>query len=169
MARIAEHPPGMTGQRAHRVPRRHSAPPGGVMRHATHRSPSDRRHHLQQMPRSRIAVKSASHLANSPRKMRNGPGHCARDFGKRSLCHGSDGPGHDRQQFARRHSDQGSEVFRRLIFGFRLSRELAQMLHHGIGINFADGTDLIFEFILIELFFSLSLTLLTFMFRDIHI
>jgi hypothetical protein len=55
--------------------------------------------------------------------------------------------GHHRKQLAGSHSNQGQEVLGGFVFSLRLRRQFSQMLHHGIGIDLADGTEFVFEFI----------------------
>jgi hypothetical protein len=48
-------------------------------------------------------------------------------------------------------------MFGRLLFGLSFGGELAEMLHHGVGIDFADGADFVFHlhlvFVLVLVFF----------------
>jgi hypothetical protein len=90
------------------------------------------------MPGLRIAVQGPRHLPDSFRQPRGRPG----NYGK---------------QFTGGHSDQGEEVFRRLFFRFSLRRQFSEVLHHGIGIDLADGADLVLEF---ELFLMFVLVLM---------
>jgi hypothetical protein len=80
------------------------------------------------------------------------------DLGKRFLCQGRDGLGHHRKELAGSHPDQRQEVLDCFLLALGFGREFAQMFHHGVGINLADGTDLvlalefIFAFVLIFAF-----------------
>jgi hypothetical protein len=113
-----------------------------------HGTSGNARHDPQQVPSLGISVKHFRHFPDSSRQSGRGDGQNSGDFGKSSLRHGRHSLGYHRKQFARGHADQREEVLRSLIFTLRFCRQLAQVLHHGVRIDFADGADLILQFVL---------------------
>jgi hypothetical protein len=103
---------------------------------------SNARHSAQQVPRLRISVKYFRNFPDSSGQLRRGSGQNSGDFGKSPLRRRRDSFRYHRQKFARGHSYQRQEVLRRLILTLRFGRQLAQVLHHGVGINLANGADL---------------------------
>src|SRR5208337_4014043 len=91
-------------------------------------------------------------------ELRRHTGYSPGDAGKRL-------PGHRRQRLRRHrkelaggHSNERQEMLGRLLFAFGFGRQLSQVLHHGVGVDLADGADLAFE-LAFALQFEFSLTL----------
>src|ERR1700722_98798 len=84
--------------------------------------------------------------------MWSGFGESSCDLWKSAFRHRRDCSGHDRKQFAGSHSDEREKMFDRFVLALRFRRQFAEMLHHGVWINLADGTDFAFVFALEFLF-----------------
>jgi hypothetical protein len=126
---------------------------------ATHRAPRDARHRLQQVPRRWVVVERARDLSDALGQVRHSLVDRMSNLGgfsqfgylarlRQSLrqlgCFG-----HHRQNLAGSHMSQRREVLGRLVLALRLCRQFSKMFHHGVGINFADGTDLFLSLILV--------------------
>jgi hypothetical protein len=114
---------------------------------AVHGPPRNGRHRAQQAARGGLPMKAARDLAHAPRELRSDSRNRLGDSRQGALGHGSQGFGRHGKQFGRRHPDQWQEMLRGFFFGFSLRRKLSQMLHHGIGIDLADGAELFFELV----------------------
>ena len=143
----AQHPACLFRQMSHRRVWRYVPASSRMMGDLANRTSSDRRHGLQQVTGLWIPMKSLSDLDDSLCQIRCGFGHRPGDLGQGPLRQRRDCPGHDRQQFAGGHADKRQKVLRSLVFALSFGRELAQVLHHSVRIDLADGADLVFIFI----------------------
>jgi len=93
----------------------------------------------------RVAVQSPRNLPDAFCEAWRRPGHRARNFWQHPLRHWCHRLGHNRKQLTGGHSNQWQKVFRSFFFGFGFGGELPEMLHHRVGIDFADGADFFFH------------------------
>ena len=116
-------------------------------------APGDTRHHAKQVPRLRVPVERFRNFADASRQAGSGFGQHSCDLGESPPSRGCDRLRHHWQQLAGGHSNQGQEVFSGFFFALRLRSQFAQMLHHSVWIDLADGADLVLELVL-ELVFT---------------
>jgi hypothetical protein len=147
--RTAQHPPRLLHQRSHSRARRDMPSPRHPMRNAAHRPSRDTRHGSQQMPRLRIAVQHLRHFPDPTRQPRRRSRQRLRDLRQRSLCHRCHRPCHHRKQLTGGHPHQWQKLFGGFVLAFGFGRQFAQVFHHGVGIDFADGTDFAFALVFI--------------------
>jgi hypothetical protein len=148
MMRMAQNVTRALRQRTHGDPRCNVPAVRCLAGDAAHSATGNGGNHFEQMPRLRIAMQGASHLANSLGEVRRSLGYRARYLRQHPLGGRSHGSGYHRQQFAGCHPNQWKKVFGGLILGFGFRRQLTQVFHHCIRVDLANGTDLVFEFIL---------------------
>jgi hypothetical protein len=117
------------------------------MSDGAHRPAGDARHHAKQVPRLGISVKYLGDFPDPPGQSRCGPGQHLGYLGKSPPGRGSDSLGYHRKKLAGSHADQRQEVLRGFLFALRFSREFAEVLHHRVWIDFADGADLFLVFL----------------------
>jgi hypothetical protein len=147
--RRAQHPPRLPGQRLHRCMRCYVPATRHFVSDVANRASGDARHCAKQMPRLGISVKSFRNSTDTSRQLGRGLGQRAGNFRKSLLRHGRNRFGHHRQKLAGGHSYKRQEVFGSFIFCLRLSRQFAEMFHHGIGIDLADWADLVLAFVFV--------------------
>jgi hypothetical protein len=158
MSRVRQNSSRLPRQGSHRGVWRYAPPMCRLASHMAHRATCDRRHHLQQMPCRRIAMKTAGNLPDAPGEVRRSLGHGTGNFWKQLLRRGRNRLGYHRKQLAGSHSNQRQELFRSFVFRLCLGRQFSQVLHHGIGIDLAYRADLVFEFVF-EFIFELAFVL----------
>jgi hypothetical protein len=141
--RRAKHPSRLPGQRLNRCVRCYVAASRHFVSDVANRAPGDARHCAKQMPRLGISVKRFRDRTDTSRQLGRSLGQRAGNFRKSLLRQGRNRFGHHRQKFAGGHSYKRQEVFGSFIFCLRLSRQLAEMFHHGIGIDLAYRADLV--------------------------
>jgi hypothetical protein len=150
--RMTKHALGLARKRADRAARGDRTTACDLVRDAAHCSTSNRWNGFQQMPGRRIAVKRARDLTYAFGQPRCRLGDRPRDLRQQlsrqrccCLCH-------HRKQLAGCHTDEREEVFCSLVLGFGLCRKLPEVLHHRVGIDLADGADLVLELFLMLMF-----------------
>jgi hypothetical protein len=153
MPRRTEHAPGLVRQGSYRSVRSYGTSSHCLLGDATDGAASNARYGPQQVPGLRTAMQSAGNFSHAPRKLRGYARNSFREPGKRFLCHGHHGFCHHRKQFAGSHSDERQEVFRGFLFCLRFRGQFSEVLHHRVGVDFANG---VFELSL-ELPFEFSL------------
>lgn len=118
-----------------------------LVSNCAHRTAGDPRHNAKQMSRLGMAMKYLRHLPYAVRQPRCGPGQHSGDLGQSPLRHGCDSLRHYWKKLAGSHSDKGEKMFRGLVLALGFCRQLAEVLHDGVWIDFADGADLILAFV----------------------
>jgi hypothetical protein len=108
------------------------------------------------MPGLGVAVKHFCNFRDSVRQLGCGLGQRFRNPGKRFLRHGGNCLGYHGKKLTGGHADERQEMLGSLVLGLGFCCQLAQMFHHGVGVDFADGTDFILALVLI---FALVLAL----------
>jgi hypothetical protein len=146
--RSAQHPAGLLGQSSQRDARRDALSARDLMGDAAHRAPGDAGDGAKQVPGLWVSVKRSCHFPDPTGQLGRGSGQRFGNLGKSPLCHRSDRLGDHRKKLAGGHSNQRKEVLGGLVFALGFRRQFAQMFHHGVWIDFADGADLIFIFVL---------------------
>jgi hypothetical protein len=101
-------------------------------------------HRMKQTAGCRRAMQSLGNPGNAACQLwfdsRDSPCHLGKSL---SDCR-SDCLGYDGQKLLGRQANQGKELFRSLLFAFRLRGHVGQMLHHAIGIDLPHRTHFIF-------------------------
>jgi hypothetical protein len=99
-------------------------------------------------------MKGSGDRPDSLGKARSRLGDGARNLRQHFLRRGCDRPGHYRQQLAGGHADQWKKMLGGFVFRLSLGSEFSEMLHHRVGIDFADGAQFLFALaFILELFF----------------
>jgi hypothetical protein len=159
--RMTQHMARLFCQGTHRGPRRNVPAVRRLASNAAYGAPRDGGHSLQQVTRRRIAMQGLGDSTDTLRQVRRSLGDRARNLGKHFSSQRGRRSRDDGKQFAGGHSDQRKELLGRFVFCFRFRGELSEVLHHGVGIDLADGADLVlaFEFALVlEFLFAFPLS-----------
>jgi len=150
--RRTQHPPRLPGKRLNRCVRRYVSASRNFVSDVADRTPGDARHCAKQMPRLRISVKRFRDRTDTSRQPGRSLGQRTGNFRKSLPRQGRYRFGHHRQKLAGGHSYKWQEVFGSFVFCLRLGRQLAEMFHHGIGIDLAHRADLVLELAFIFVF-----------------
>jgi hypothetical protein len=150
--RSAQNAAGLRSKSADRRARRYLAASCHLMCDAAHGSARNARNGLKQVPRLRVLVKRLGNCPDAFGQLRRAPCECFRNLRKRSLRHRGHRLCNNRKELAGGHPDQRQKMLGGLVFCLRFCRQLAEVFHHGVWIDFANGADLIFVFVLALIF-----------------